>query len=163
MSFVPTICNLCHKEILIGYRHRCESCDIDICHNCITTKGHPSSIHPHPLRLIAVSGKSLDLNENILDNSSFQDKAFVKTITSKSEKTTVSNKENKSGNIKTFIESNATSTSISSSSSSSSSTSSSQNSTKNFNFNINTPWVCPRCTFENDNEGTRTRRCCMCK
>ena len=49
-------CTLCHKEILIGYRHRCETCDIDICHNCITTKGHPSSIHPHPLRPMAVSG-----------------------------------------------------------------------------------------------------------
>ena len=53
---MPFVCVICHKEILIGYRHRCEACDIDICHNCITTKGHPSSIHPHPLRAMAVSG-----------------------------------------------------------------------------------------------------------
>jgi hypothetical protein len=57
-KFVP-ICTLCHKEMLIGYRHRCETCNIDICHSCISTRGHPSSIHPHPLRPMAVTGASL--------------------------------------------------------------------------------------------------------
>ena len=103
------------------------------------------------------SRKSLDSNENTLDNDSFQDKSFVKTITSKPEKTAVSNKENKSSNIKTSSVKTETSKSLSLSSSSSSS-SSSQNSSKN--FNLNTPWVCPRCTFESA-EGTR--RCDMCK
>jgi len=100
--------------------------------------------------------KSLDSNENTLDNNSFQDKSCVKAITSKPEKTAVSNKENESSNIKTSSVKNETSKALCSSSSSSSS--SSQNSTKNYNFN--TPWVCPMCTFESA-EGTR--RCDMCK
>ena len=60
-KFVPT-CSLCMKEILAGYRHRCESCDIDICHSCVTS-APPGSLHPHPLRPMALSGAPQQLTE----------------------------------------------------------------------------------------------------
>merc|ERR1711871_1847097 len=53
-KFVPS-CTLCTKDILSGYRHHCETCEIDICHQCFTTKGAPSSLHPHPLRAVSVA------------------------------------------------------------------------------------------------------------
>lgn len=51
-KFVP-ICSICMKEILVGYKHRCENCDVDVCHTCYSARG--SQLHPHPLRAIAVN------------------------------------------------------------------------------------------------------------
>lgn len=41
-KFVPSCVN-CHKDILIGNRHHCESCDVDLCDDCfaIQTQGAP--------------------------------------------------------------------------------------------------------------------------
>merc|ERR1711998_653623 len=54
-KFVP-LCTLCSKEILVGYRYRCDSCDVDYCQSCIQTRGPPQNLHPHPLRAMAVQG-----------------------------------------------------------------------------------------------------------
>jgi E1A/CREB-binding protein len=51
-KFVPR-CTTCNKDILMGYRYRCEPCDIDICHSCLSNFG-PKALHQHPLRAIAV-------------------------------------------------------------------------------------------------------------
>merc|ERR1711998_388165 len=52
-KFVPS-CTLCTKDILSGYRHHCETCEIDICHQCYTTRGTPNQLHQHPLRAVSV-------------------------------------------------------------------------------------------------------------
>jgi hypothetical protein len=52
-KFVPN-CNLCHADILVGYRYHCEPCDIDVCHACITANG--ARAHIHPLRAMAIAG-----------------------------------------------------------------------------------------------------------
>jgi len=52
-KFVPS-CTKCTKDILSGYRHHCETCEIDICHQCYTTRGPPAALHPHPLRAVSV-------------------------------------------------------------------------------------------------------------
>merc|ERR1711871_427286 len=52
-KFVPS-CTKCTKGILSGYRHHCETCEIDICHQCFTTRGPPAALHPHPLRAVSV-------------------------------------------------------------------------------------------------------------
>merc|ERR1711871_1526383 len=53
-KFVP-LCTKCSKDILSGYRHNCETCGIDICHQCFTTKGPANQLHPHPLRAVSVA------------------------------------------------------------------------------------------------------------
>jgi hypothetical protein len=52
-KFVPN-CTHCHSDILVGNRHRCEPCDIDICSNCI----QQGRTHSHPLRTIPVGGQA---------------------------------------------------------------------------------------------------------
>ena len=47
---------LFRSEILVGYRYRCDSCDVDYCQSCIQTRGPPQNLHPHPLRAMAVQG-----------------------------------------------------------------------------------------------------------
>jgi hypothetical protein len=46
-KFLPN-CNVCHKDILVGGRYRCETCEQDFCTDCYGQQG--SRIHPHPLR-----------------------------------------------------------------------------------------------------------------
>merc|ERR1711968_55341 len=62
-KFVP-ICTLCSREILVGYRYRCDSCDVDYCQTCVQTRGPPQNLHPHPLRAMAVqNGAPTQLTE----------------------------------------------------------------------------------------------------
>jgi hypothetical protein len=51
-KFVPN-CNMCHKDILIGHKYRCEPCEQDYCPACYSL--HGIRIHAHPLRPMAVS------------------------------------------------------------------------------------------------------------
>ena len=51
-KFVPN-CQVCHADILVGYRHRCEACDYDFCTACVQRTGN--TIHQHPLRPMQVS------------------------------------------------------------------------------------------------------------
>jgi len=45
-------CVTCQHDILHGYRHHCEVCDLDICDGCF--RANPTA-HPHPLKPINVS------------------------------------------------------------------------------------------------------------
>eukprot|EP01034_Spumella_vulgaris_P021671 gene21671-27712_t len=54
-KFVPS-CHQCHIDILSGFRHHCESCEIDFCHNCLSGAGN--RIHNHPLRAINMSSSA---------------------------------------------------------------------------------------------------------
>jgi hypothetical protein len=54
-KFVPS-CNNCHKDLLSGFRYRCENCDLDFCQACHASIG--SRIHLHPLRPIAIASNS---------------------------------------------------------------------------------------------------------
>jgi hypothetical protein len=42
-KFVPS-CNNCHKDILIGARHHCESCDIDFCDECHSVQAQQGKV-----------------------------------------------------------------------------------------------------------------------
>jgi hypothetical protein len=52
-KFVPQ-CAICHKEILSGYRHTCQTCEVDYCNKCVSI--HGPRVHHHPLRPVAVAG-----------------------------------------------------------------------------------------------------------
>jgi hypothetical protein len=54
-KFVPS-CNLCHADILTGYRHHCDNCEIDFCQNCINNS--PVRVHQHPLRPMAIANSA---------------------------------------------------------------------------------------------------------
>jgi E1A/CREB-binding protein len=54
-KFLPN-CNVCHKDILVGGRYRCETCDMEFCADCYSQQGN--RIHAHPLRHISGSGSS---------------------------------------------------------------------------------------------------------
>ena len=51
-KFVPN-CNVCHKDILVGHKYRCEPCEQDYCPTCYSI--HGARMHIHPLRAMAVS------------------------------------------------------------------------------------------------------------
>jgi hypothetical protein len=51
-KFVPN-CTVCHKDILVGHKYRCEPCEQDYCPACYGQ--HGSRVHLHPLRIMAVS------------------------------------------------------------------------------------------------------------
>lgn len=53
-KFVP-ICTSCSKEILVGYRYRCDSCDVDFCQSCLQARGN-QNLHQHGLRPMAIQG-----------------------------------------------------------------------------------------------------------
>jgi hypothetical protein len=54
-KFVPS-CNLCHADILTGYRHHCDTCEIDFCQNCV--QNAMGRVHQHMLRPMAVSSSA---------------------------------------------------------------------------------------------------------
>ena len=54
-KFVPS-CTLCHIDILTGYRHHCDTCEIDFCQNCVTNS--VVKIHQHPLRPMAIANST---------------------------------------------------------------------------------------------------------
>jgi hypothetical protein len=54
-KFVPS-CNLYHENILTGYYHHCDYCEIDFCQNCINDS--PVRVHQHPLRPMAIANSA---------------------------------------------------------------------------------------------------------
>eukprot|EP00598_Pedospumella_elongata_P008379 CAMPEP_0185012788 /NCGR_PEP_ID=MMETSP1098-20130426/98477_1 /TAXON_ID=89044 /ORGANISM="Spumella elongata, Strain CCAP 955/1" /LENGTH=2117 /DNA_ID=CAMNT_0027541853 /DNA_START=291 /DNA_END=6644 /DNA_ORIENTATION=+ len=54
-KFVPS-CNLCHIDILTGYRHHCDNCEIDFCQNCVSNS--MMKVHQHPLRPMAIANSA---------------------------------------------------------------------------------------------------------
>ena len=46
-------CNVCHRDILVGHKYRCEPCEQDYCPACYGI--HGARVHVHPLRAMAVT------------------------------------------------------------------------------------------------------------
>ena len=46
-------CNVCHRDILVGHKYRCEPCEQDYCPACYGV--HGARVHVHPLRAMAVT------------------------------------------------------------------------------------------------------------
>ena len=45
----------CQKDILVGYRFYCDSCDVDYCMSCLQRAGKPQRLHQHPLRQVPIA------------------------------------------------------------------------------------------------------------
>jgi len=54
-KFMPN-CSYCRYDILAGLKHRCETCDLDFCNNCVVQ--HGARIHSHPLRPTMISSST---------------------------------------------------------------------------------------------------------
>lgn len=53
-KFVPN-CQMCHMDILAGFRLHCDRCELDFCGGCY--QRHGSAVHTHQLRTIAISNQ----------------------------------------------------------------------------------------------------------
>jgi hypothetical protein len=49
-------CTTCHKDILVGNRYHCDTCEIDYCQSCLDI--HGNKIHQHSLRMFSIGSNT---------------------------------------------------------------------------------------------------------